>query len=418
MGKLINKHQKIFVITYFYGTKGCCPAEWADDKVDAISKMDKKVILLTSIFSKKSENENVIHYRVPSLSIQDLKHELAEVKNEGMNVPYLQLCVFFPFIITIGFGLDIFQKIFTSGNGGGKWSWTLSASIYALYLAIRYNCKQIFTTGGPASSHLAGVFVSKLTRKKLICELQDPLSGKDIGRTANSAKLLNFVEKVIVQSADKIVYVTNAAADYAKSKFRSEKEKIVAIYPGSRRFESNKSNVSQNKLTMIHLGTLYSTRNFNTLIQAIDELIMEKTIEQNQIEILNLGEIYGEIKEHHLSRSYIHQESIKAREEAMQIANSFMVSLLIQHSDSRSETTIPYKTYDYINIGNPILALTNNDELSNLLEDNKHLAINVSNINSIKDALITLLSDYTEIKSNINPLAIDIDIQTRLILNE
>lgn len=414
----MNDNEKILTITYFYGTKGCCPAEWADDKVDAMCKIDKKTILLTSIFSKKNLDKNVIHYRIPSLSVQDLKHELHELKIENMKIPYIKLILFFPFIITLGWGLDLAQKIFTSGNGGGKWSWTIPASAVALYLALRYNCKKIFTTGGPASAHLAGVFVKKLTGKYLVCELQDPLTGKDIGRTINSAKMLNIVEKIIMNTADKVVFVTKNAAEYAKSKYKNTKVEIVAIYPGSKFFtKSQNNNGKLDRLKMIHLGTLYSTRNLNTLIQAIDELIEEKVINENQIEILNLGEIYGEIKKHHLSKSYVKQESIKLREEAIQIASSFNVSLLIQHADSRSEATIPYKTYDYINIGNPILALTNSDELSSLLTSNGHIAVDVNDIKLIKQTLLKLINNYLAIKQNIKPLAIDIIKQTEEILD-
>lgn len=412
----MSTENKILMITYFYGTKGCCPAEWADDKVDAMCKLGKKTVLLTGLFSQKNESNKVLHYRVPSLSIEDLKHELSELKNEKMKVPYLQLFFIFPFLITLGFGLDFLQKVITSGNGGGKWSWAFPASVCALYLAIRYNCKQVFTTGGPASAHLAGAFVSFLTRKPLICELQDPLTGKDIGRTANSAKLLGIVEMMIMKSANKVVYVTKNAAEYAKNRYKNEKIDIVAIYPGSKVFTKKQTSIVPNKLTMIHLGTLYSTRNLNTLIQAIDELIQEQKIKENQIEILNLGEIYGEIKEHHLSKSYIRQESIKPRAEAMQVASSFMVSLLIQHADSRSVTTIPYKTYDYLNIANPILALTNNNELSELLLDNKHLVCDVNKVESIKETLLRLLNNYGQLKECINPLAIDIVAQTNEIL--
>lgn len=406
------------MITFFYGTRGCCPAEWADDKVDAICKMDKNTILLTSIFSKKDLNKNVVHYRIPSLSIQDLRHEISEIKNEKMPVPYIKLILFSPFIITLGWGLDIMQKIFTSGNGGGKWSWTFPASIVALYLAIRYDCKKIFTTGGPASAHLAGVFVKKLTAKYLVCELQDPLTGKDIGRTANSAKMLNVVEEIIMKNADKVVFVTKNAAEFAKSKYQNVKAEIVAIYPGSKFFTKGQNDDEEsNKLRMIHLGTLYSTRNFNTLIQAIDELIEENKIDKSQIEILNLGEIYGDIKEHHLSKSYIRQESIKPRSDAIDIAGSYMISLLIQHTDDRSETTIPYKTYDYLNISNPILALTNNKELFHLLTSNGHIAANVNDVNSIKQELLNLYENYQEIRNNVKPIAIDIIKQTDELLH-
>ena len=83
----MNNNEKILTITYFYGTKGCCPAEWADDKIDTMCKLEKNTILLTSIFSKKNTSNKVIHYRVPSLSIQDFRHELGEIKNENMQIP-------------------------------------------------------------------------------------------------------------------------------------------------------------------------------------------------------------------------------------------------------------------------------------------------------------------------------------------
>lgn len=415
----MHNNEKILTITYFYATKGCCPAEWADDKVDSMCKLDKKIILLTSIFSRKNMNKNVIHYRIPSLSIPDFRHELNELKNDEMKIPYIKLLFFIPFILTIGLGLDLLQKILTSGNGGGKWSWMFPASVAALYLVLRYNCEKIFTTGGPASAHLAGVFVKLLTRKELICELQDPLTGKDIGRTVNSAKMLNIVEKIMMSNANKVVFVTKNASELAKRKYCNLQVNIVAIYPGSRFYYKSQSNNHElKKLKLIHLGTLYSTRNLNTLIKAIDELIKENIINENQIEILNLGEIYGEIKKHHLSRPYIKQESIKPRKEAISIASEFDISLLIQHADSRSESTIPYKTYDYINIGNPILALTNSDELTELLSSHGHLAINVNNIVMIKNTLLNLLTHYSEYKENISPLAIDIVKQTKKILEK
>ena len=96
--------------------------------------------------------------------------------------------------------------------------------------------------------------------------------------------------------------------------------------------------------------------------------------------------------------------------------SSFNISLLIQHADSRSETTIPYKTYDYINIGNPILALTNNDELSHLLSENNHIVVDVNNVILIKNTIIKILNSYEDFKDNINPLAINIISQTEEIL--
>lgn len=408
----------MLIITYFYSVSGCCPAEWADDKVDALAKQYKKVVLITSLSSRKSTAPNVKHFRVPSLSLIDVRLEIDDIKADNRKVPYIKLFFLIPFILTIGIGLDFSQKILTSGNGGGKWSWTFPAFICALFLSIRYKCRLIFTTGGPSSAHLAGVLAAILIRGKLICELQDPMTGEGIGRNLRSAVLLEWSEKIIFMFAHKVVYVTKSAAEFAKKKYHNTKAEIVAIYPGSRVFSSPKIEKSHdnNKISMIHLGTLYSTRNLYTLIQAIDELIEEGRINSEQIQILNLGEVYGEIKQHHLSKPYFKQESIKPRQEAIQVASSYKILLLVQHLDPRSETTIPYKTYDYINIGNPIFALTKSQELSKMLSENGHVSVDISNIFEIKILLLDILNNYNDYKSKVKPIAIDISEQIKKLL--
>lgn len=416
-----NNYKPLLLISYFFGTKGCCPAEWADDKLSAICE-DKNTILLTGIISREANSENVEHYTVPSLSLFDLNHELGELKREGRSLPYLKLLLWLPLILTVGLFLDIVQHILTSGTGGGKWSWAVPASIVSLFLFLRYRCSKVFTTGGPASAHLAGCFLKLFSNKKLICELQDPLTGEDIGRNSRSAKMLEWVERIIVRTADKVVYVTKTAAEYARSKYPGATAEIVAIYPGSRCFDDvgynhEDSNDNVKELSLIHLGTLYSSRNLYSLIEAIDSLISNGDIEEGQIRILNLGEIYGDIKEHHLSRSYVNQEPIKPREEAIKVASKHMVSLLVQHADSRSNATIPYKTYDYINIGNPILALTNSNELYTLLNSNGHVPVNVHDIESIKTALLGMLNHYSDYKNKVKPFAINILEQTRLMVD-
>lgn len=412
----LNKKDSILMITYFYALQGCCPAEWAEDKISALDYLGKKVILLSSISSKKLCNKNVKHYRIPSLSLVDLRHEIDELKNDKQPIPKFTLMLLLPFILTIGLMLDLLQKYVTSGNGGGKWSWTFPAAICALYLSIRHRCELIFTTGGPAGAHLAGIFVKFFTRTRLVCELQDPLTGKGIGRNSRSTFFLGYVEKIMLSYANKVVYVTYDAARYVQSKYQNINANVVGIYPGSKNFNVKNQLINRDKLTIIHLGTLYSARNLYTLIEAIDSLIEEKEISKDDIEILNLGEMYGDLKDHHLSRPYINYEPIKPREEAIKIASGYMVSLLVQHNDSRSNTTIPYKTYDYLNISNPILALTNSIELKEIMLKSGHMAVDINNIEKIRKSLLSLIKNYESCKNNVKSKSIDIVKQTEEII--
>jgi hypothetical protein len=68
--------------------------------------------------------------------------------------------------------------------------------------------------------------------------------------------------------------------------------------------------------------------------------------------------------------------------------------LLVQHSDTRSEETIPYKTYDYLNIGVPVFGLTNNPELDQLIEANDGFSANNGSLTDIKEVLSSALESY------------------------
>ena len=105
-----KKDDTILMISYFSSTKGCSPAELVDDKIYALDKLDKKVILVSSMFSKEHISKNILHFRVPSLSLQDIKHEISEMKTSNMKVPF-----FYYFSFRLSFLLlDYLQIIYKS----------------------------------------------------------------------------------------------------------------------------------------------------------------------------------------------------------------------------------------------------------------------------------------------------------------
>jgi hypothetical protein len=107
-----------------------------------------------------------------------------------------------------------------------------------LYICIINRIKFIYTTGGPAVSHLIGVslFFFKIN---IISELQDPLYGKDIGRY-NSVKFLRILEIILAKFCWKLVYVTKKSFEESLDRFH--KENLTYIYPSSRKYHSLKNN--------------------------------------------------------------------------------------------------------------------------------------------------------------------------------
>jgi hypothetical protein len=190
-------------------------------------------------------------------------------------------------------------------------------------------------------------------------------------------------------------YVTEAAADFAKKEFNSTN--IFAVYPGSKDFGYSYSDDKHNGIKIVHLGSLYSTRNFDSVISAIDMLILQGSIVEGEIELINLGHVSDEERQKLKSKSYVKILQPIPRAEALEFASKCDVSLLIQHSDDRSNVTIPYKTYDYLNLRNHILALLNSSELTKLITDYGHIAISLDDVLQISRYLLDIKSNKVKL---------------------
>ena len=250
---------------------------------------------------------------------------------------------------------------------------------------------------------LVGIAVGKLISLPVVVELQDPLSGGDIGRNAQARGWLYRVEKLIVGKADKTVYVTKAAAAFAINQFQSSK--VFSVYPGAKDFKilpGRRTSDSSRTLRLVHLGSLYATRTFKSIIVAIDALIASGLLTPSGIELINLGHVSKEISDEIRQKPYVKILPPIAREDALRYAASCDVTLLIQNSDERSKVTIPFKTYDYLNLGNKVLALLNSDELMEMITRCGHIALPLSDVDAIASYLARLLeSSSTNVQSQV-----------------
>jgi glycosyltransferase involved in cell wall biosynthesis len=382
---------KLLVFSYYSNMPGACQAEWIDDKIDSLIKNGNDIALVSSTSTRKSYF-NIVNWRVPSISFSDYFDEIKRA-NKLQIISILLL----PVVFTLGLLFDLLLIIVTKGIGDGRWSWFISATIAGFFLALKFKPTKILTSGGPASAHLAGIIVGKLFSIPVIVELQDPLSGDGIGRNDEARGWLYKVEKFIINYADMTVYVTEEAAKFAKKQFNSLK--ISFVYPGSRDFgikhNKNEKKDNSNKIQLVHLGTLYATRNFDAIIKAIDSLIEQKLLTKEEIELINLGHVGIEVIDRILTKSYVKVLPSVSREEALSFASKCDATLLIQNGDERSTVTIPYKTYDYLNINNHILALLNSDELTSLIKSSGHTAVDVNDVKAISECIMKIKNGDT-----------------------
>lgn len=375
--------KKILLISYWINKQGNSPGIMADDKVYNLNKLGYTIIVLSSYDSKPIQSKNIIHYRVPSISFNDF---INEIKNKKISDVYGTVLLL-PIILTVGLILDLLETFLLKGKGGGKWFWYLSSVIIAFYISVIHKIDYLFTTGGPASAHLTGVTVNFFLKKKLFVELQDPLVGRDIGRSSLSSKYLSTFEKLILKNCNKLIFVTKTAANECKIRNLKFKYKIKCIYSGAVKLFRCKKKKFSKPLKFIHSGTLYTTRNLTNLILAINLLIKEKKLEYSDIHILNYGDVYGEDIIKILNKPYINCQKSNNRINAVKVCCASDILLLVQHTDERSKLTFPFKVYEYLNLEKIIFALTNNNELKQMLEKKGHVCANINDIKDISKKL-------------------------------
>jgi glycosyltransferase involved in cell wall biosynthesis len=405
--------KKILVVSYYPPRGSGSMTLWTNDKVKSLVKLGYDVDLITSPIKGKIYDNNFRTFYVYSISPKKYYIEFKNVKDLRGLLPL-------PIVLTIGLFQELIERLLLRRIGDGMWGWTIPSFFKILLLNFRYKYDSILSLGGPTSSHLAVAINSYFSKNQKIIEFQDPIVGEDIGFNSNSALYFSLLERFLVARCSRVIFVTRTSAQECQSRFPSA-ENISFIYTSSQHLiSSNGINKVEPKsdfnLTIAYFGEIYSTRNYDSLLAAL------KQINENDLDMkillahyggnpnLNLNELQS-IKVHFDLRDTV------SRDNAMNEALAYNLLLLIQHTDNRSKLTIPYKTWDYLNLQKPILALINNDELKMLLDGLGHYTCDVNDVDSIANAILRFVKDHRENKIKILPNPYNIDEQVLELLS-
>jgi len=413
--------KNMLVISHMANIPGCCQAEWVDDRIYELIKREYSISVISATHCFKYGNQ-IKHYRVPSILPFEAKGEINEIESMNIDIESRPFTIkYLRFMRSVSKSLD--KLNFSLFKGEGRWFWMFSSLFIGLRIIPFQKCELIYSTGGPASAHLAGIILSKIFRCKLMVELQDPLTGEGIGRNKHTIKALGIVEKFIIKKADHIIFATKNASIAAKEKYPNASHKIDYIYPGAKKLnparEIKRGNEINKKINFSYIGSLYQTRNLDNFFEALEELSPSQAYEVN---------LYGWLADDILERTKgLKNDNIKIhglipRELAIKNAQKADVLLLVQHTDLRSSKTIPFKLYDYLNTENLIFGLTyKNDEIDNILIKHGHIKSDASSVELIKQSLAQVFEGFDKLSNKIEVSKFDpksaVDKMEHIILN-
>jgi len=258
--------------------------------------------------------------------------------------------------------------------------WILPAIVAGLKAARESKSQQLFSSGPFWTNHLVGLALSYLTGLPWSAHFRDPwVTGWGTPAIAISYRLNKWLERLVVTRATAVVAVTEEhAAVFRRAYPNLPADKFVAVPNGFDDGEWNdlptdaqRDEKSKGKLLIVYTGKFYIERDPQPLFRALKKLIDmgEITREQVQVDLIGWCEasegrsVRGMAIEHGLSDCVNIIGPCSRPETLKRMTQADLLLLLAE----RFVIQIPGKTYEYLRAGRPILALTPEGALADLL---------------------------------------------------
>jgi glycosyltransferase involved in cell wall biosynthesis len=259
--------------------------------------------------------------------------------------------------------------------------WILPAIVAGLKAARQSKAEQIFSSGPFWTNHLVGFALSYLTGLPWTAHFRDPwvAGGWETSTSAIAARMDRWLERLVVTRATAVVGVTEEHADAFRRTYpHLPADKFAAVPNGYDNGEwanlpagMRRDEKSEGKFLIVYAGKFYIERDPQPLFLALKRLIESGEIEREQIQIDLVG--WCATSEGRSVREMAIECGLgdcvnilgpRHRPETLRRMTEADLLLLLAE---RFVIQIPGKTYEYLRAGRPILALTPEGALANLL---------------------------------------------------
>jgi glycosyltransferase involved in cell wall biosynthesis len=235
---------------------------------------------------------------------------------------------------------------------------------FALAAARRQTYDVAYSSSGPFTTHVAGLLLSRLTRKPWVAELRDGwyrwnraiFPDYPVWRD----KLERRLEAAVIRTADRVILVTDRMADA----FRCQYVDLPADHFGvvSNGFDPEQFGhlspvPTQAGWHLLHAGALYYGRSLASFLEGVRRVREVNPQFASDFRLRLLGTFDGAALREVGLESYIEvlpQTGHAAAIDAMRAADAL---LLVANTTPGAEATVPGKLFEYLAVGRPVLAI-------------------------------------------------------------
>ncbi|MCX7984580.1 MAG: glycosyltransferase [Bacteroidetes bacterium] len=246
--------------------------------------------------------------------------------------------------------------------------WYFSAPQGATTIVQKHLPEVIVTIGPPHSTHLIGLKLSKKYSIPLVCVLIDPWVDiayyRGFKRSFLTRAFDNFLEKIVMEHASAVVFVTKDTREYFCDKYSFLQQKSYVCYWGYN--EEKFSTVVKQGTDMeilLHAGNIFDFQNPHNLWKALKlEIEHGRKLRLRFIGTVSPG-IRCAVHESGLDEYTEYRGFVPYQEVVQEMMNASY--LLVCATEKRH---VPGKLFEYMRTGNKILAFgDDNEEVAELL---------------------------------------------------
>ena len=259
--------------------------------------------------------------------------------------------------------------------------WSICATLRSVPLLLRREYDAIFTTCPPYSGHIAGLVLSKLFKKPWIADFRELWVDHpffNVSRSIFRIQLESWIEKRVICNATLITCITEYYVKLLSNKY--PEKTFYFLSNGYEKDEFDRiSPVSFEKFTITHIGTFYSAMNPFTFFHGLKRWIESEKEKGNDkrrtnVQVILAGhenpEVRKTVQECQL-QDVVRFMGYVPHDEAIRIAKSSDLLLLVMGLNADSPGRIPLKLIEYMGCKKPILGILLEGEAAEIIRKAK-----------------------------------------------
>ncbi len=373
------------IMSHAFNMDGRAASHTVTDKLKHLEAAGIEVVVLSGVSGDR--DAKLEHHQLWSWSASGFRFEIRHVlqKKWEKNLCYRLTMLAITILLS---PLILAEKLLQPVES--TWLWWLPAWRMARKLHREKPFDLVYSSGGALAAHQAAWRFKSKFAVPWLAEIHDPMVLPGAKPVTRQEKLQAEVEKLICQDADLAIWFTEQALASAIQRHPNLQHRGQVILPGV-----DAPGVQMlpykpgNSLVLAHFGSLSPTRHLGQIISALDAFKVQypKAFQDFQLHIY--GSVLDDISKSALQASlvtkqvFVHgrievnsESGESGRDQILKIMRRADVLLLLHGHDAVCSEYIPSKTYEYLWMQRPILAVVHqNPQMKKILEGLGHMAI-------------------------------------------